>query len=84
MRKNENKSFYHYKAIFYNDEGEEIDKKYYLTLKKIIEEFQCCRQTILTNLKEPDRNVRGGKFNNIKLYRVHEPVFIKIENPITT
>ena len=81
MRKNENKSFYHYKAIFYDENGEPNSYKYYLTINKITEEFNCSRASVMNKLKEPDRIIRRGKFNNLKFYRVNEPAFIQVANP---
>lgn len=81
MRKNQNKTFYHYKAVFLNENDEEIETSYFMTIKNISEKFNCCKATVLNNIKEPNRKVRGGKFNNIKLFRIHEPVMLTIPNP---
>ena len=81
MRKNQNKSYYHYKAVSIDEDGNEIQTDYFMTIKNLTDNYNCCKATILNNLRDPDRKVRNGKFNNIKLYRIHEPVMMTVPNP---
>jgi hypothetical protein len=80
MRKNPNKSFYHYLAHIHDDDGELIDHKYFLTLGDVMRTYDCCRKTVANKLQDPES--KGRKLKNIKLYRIHEPTHIIIENPI--
>jgi hypothetical protein len=67
-----NKSFYHYVIHFYNSEGELMADEYFLTLFHIMERFNVCRKTLMSQIKNPER--RSHKLKNIKIYRVHIPV----------
>lgn len=77
-RKNANKSFYHYCVIEFKD-NDEMTKKYYMTLKDVLEDFKVHHTSINNCLKDPNRRLR--KYPNFKFERVHKPRFIMVENP---
>lgn len=79
VRKNPNKSFYHYKMDLHDRMGEVIQTTYYMTLYEIMGIFDCSRKAVQDKLRTPDSNSR--KFKNMKIYRVNEPVFLRVENP---
>ena len=79
MRKNPNKSFYHYKIDILDNNGVVVQTTYYMTLYEIMETFSCCKKTILDKIKTPEFNSR--KLKNTRIHRVKEPVFLMVVNP---
>lgn len=82
MRKNPNKSFYHYKIDLLDKEGEVVQSTYYMTLYEIMETFSCAKKTILDKIRDPQ--LKSRKLPNTKIHRVKEPVFLMVANPNCT
>jgi hypothetical protein len=78
VRKNSNKSFYHYSVTEYKKDGEEVTK-YYMTLKELGEDFLVHPSTINKALNNQDHIIR--KYPNFIFKRVHVPKFISVLNP---
>ena len=78
MRKNGNKSFYHYKIEYEHGGAPE----FYMTLYQLMEKFECSRKTIIDKINDPLKNSR--KIKGCTIIRIKEPVFIQIENPLST
>ena len=75
-----NRSYYHYYAQYYRD-GVPYDGKYYLTAFDLCEEFKCSRKTIMDKVRDPSRVGRNGRFRDIEIIRVKEPVYTRVLNP---
>ena len=81
MRRNTNKSFYHYFAQFYDEDGDPYDGKYYMTLKDIMAEYGVSRKTIHKKINEPRAKFRNKALQDVTFIRVKEPRFIMVKNP---
>lgn len=80
MRKNQNKSFYHYSSEEYDSEGKVIDIRFYMTLRELESKFKKSRFTFNLVLNDPDRRIKTLK--NFKFKRVHIPVYNQVINDV--
>ena len=79
MRKNPNKSNFHYRADMTDDDGEVIKTKYYYTLKDLCEEYNTSTFTIYRIMKKwivPT----SPTLKNIKIYKDYKPAYVLVEN----
>jgi DNA-binding XRE family transcriptional regulator len=76
MRKNGNKSFYHYIMKIKDDNGDE-QYEYFLTLQQLGERLGVSRYTLNTALNNPDYKMR--KNPNVKLQRCYIPVMQELK-----
>jgi len=81
MRKNSNKSFYHFASILYDENtGEEIEKKYFMTLKEMADDFQVHTSSLGKVIRFKKKL---KKIPNVVFKRVYEPVLLKVPNELT-
>ena len=80
-RRTANQSFYHFKAVFVDDNAEIEKVKYYLTAFDVCQDFNCCRKTIYDKVRDPLRLGRYGQFANVIIQKVKEPVYVRCPNP---
>ena len=80
MRKNPNKSFYHYSSEEYDKEGNLIDIRFYMTLFDLVEKFNKSRFTFNMALNDPDRVIKS--LPNFKFKRVRIPVYKQVINDV--
>ncbi len=80
MRKNANKSYYHYSTEEYDKEGNIIDIRFYMTLKELENKFKKSRFTFNLVLNNPERRIKT--LPNIKFKRVHLPVYNQVINDV--
>jgi len=74
VRKNNNKSNFHYCANIYENE-DIISSKYFMTMKELEQHFKLSRFTLNNHVKH-GANLR--KFKNVKITRCCMPVYNKI------
>ena len=79
VRKNPNKTHYHYCVESFDDDGEFEDRKYYMTAKQIIEEYGCSQKAFYNHMN--NYNKRSKKLGKIKIYRILEKVHVLAPNP---
>ena len=81
MRKNSNKSFYHFASILYDENtGEEIEKKFFMTLKEMADDFQVHTSSLGKVIRFKKKL---KKIPNVVFKRVYEPVLLKVPNELT-
>ncbi len=80
MRKNGNKSFYHYSSEEYDKDGVLVDIRFYMTLKEMEDKFKKSRFTFNLCLNDPNRRMKA--YPNFLFKRVHVPVYNQIINDI--
>lgn len=78
VRKNPNKTFYHYCVETFDDD-EFIERKYYMTAKQIIDEYKCSQKAFYNHMNQ--YNKRSKKLGKIKIYRILERVHVLTPNP---
>ena len=80
MRKNSNKSFYHFSSILFDeDTGEELEKKYFMTLKEMADAFQV-HPSSLGKVIRYKKSLK--KIPNVIFKRVYEPVLLQVPNEL--
>ena len=79
MRKNGNKTNYHYFIEFFDDNQKFVERKYYMTSQQIVEQFNCCRKALFNHINNP--NKRSKKLGKTIITRICEPVQITMPNP---
>ncbi len=80
MRKNTNKSFYHYTTKEFNEAGEIINIKFYMTLYDLQKDFKVSLHTLNYALNKDKYRLR--KYKNFEFERVHIPVYKKVANDV--
>ena len=80
MRKNPNKSFYHYSSEEYDSDGNIIDIRFYMTLFELQERFKKSRFTFNMVLNDPNRKIKS--LPSFKFKRVHIPVYKQVINDV--
>ena len=78
MRKNPNKSNYHYRTEI-TDENGDVKTKFYFTLKDICEEYKTSTFTIYRIMKKGIVPT-SPTLKNIKIYKDYKPAFVLVEN----
>ena len=72
MRKNQNKSYYHYSSEEFDKDGKTIDIRFYMTLKELENKFKKSRFTFNLVLNDSERKIKT--LPNFKFKRVHRQV----------
>ena len=80
MRKNTNKSFYHYTTKEFNEAGEIINIKFYMTLYDLQNDFKVSSFSLNRALNKEKYRLR--KYKNFEFERVHLPVYKRIINDV--
>tara|TARA_R110001606_G_scaffold269605_2_gene418171 strand:- start:4709 stop:4963 length:255 start_codon:yes stop_codon:yes gene_type:complete len=75
-----NETWMHYLIITKDKDDNEINRKYYLTLFDIMDEYKVSRGTLGHLLS--GRVKKSRKLGNIDISRVREPVHILVDNPL--
>ena len=81
MRRSPNKSYYHYFAQYYDEDGDPYDGKYYMTLKEIMNDYGVSRKTIHKKIKSPKASFRNKRLHDVRFIRVKEPTHVMVKNP---
>ena len=81
MRRSPNKSYYHYFAQYFDEDGDPYDGKYYMTLQEIMNDYGVSRKTLHKKLNKPTAYFRNKRLNDVKFIRVKEPRFVMVRNP---
>ena len=79
MRKNSNKSNFHYRSETESPDGS-IKTKYYMTLKEICEEYNTSTFTIYRIMKKEDYEPQMESLKNIKFFKDYKPAYVMIPN----
>lgn len=79
VRKNPNKTYYHYVVETFDEQDEFEDRKYYMTAKQIIDFYKCSQKSFYNHIKEP--NKKSKKLGKVKIYRILERVHVLAPNP---
>jgi len=79
VRKNPNKSFYHFKVNHLDDAGVVIESNRYFTLKDMVQRYQTTEYLIRQNIKCKISN-RGNPLKNIQFFNEYSPVYRHVLN----
>ena len=79
VRKNQNKTNYHYVAESFDKDNKFQDRSYYMTSNDICIEYACCAKSLFNHINKP--NKRSKKLGNLIITRILEPVRIMLPNP---
>jgi len=80
MRKNANKSFYHYSSEEFDNDGNIIDIRFYMTLKELESKFKKSRFTFNMVLNDPERRIKA--YPKYRFKRVKVPVYNQVVNDV--
>ena len=78
MRKNKNKSYYHYCVEEFDNNENLINKKYFMTLNELEETYKKSRFTFNRILNNP--NIKIKSLPNLSFKRVRIPVYNTVLN----
>lgn len=80
MRRNPNKTHYHYCVEVFDDNNLHIiERKFYMTASQIMNEYGCSQKSLFNHIKE--YNNKSKKLGHIKIHRILEKVYILAPNP---
>ena len=80
MRKNQNKSFYHYSVEEVDAKDNVVDVRFYMTMREMEAKFQKSRITFHRCPNDPNRRIKA--LPNLKFKRVHIPVYKQVTNDV--
>jgi len=80
MRKNANKSYYHYSSEEFDNDGNIIDIRFYMTLKELESKFKKSRFTFNMVLNDPERRIKT--YPKFRFKRVKVPVYNQVVNDV--
>lgn len=72
MRKNKNKSFYHYEVCEFDENNQPL-KKYFLTSKDVCEYYGVSYKLIQSFIN--NENYISKKLKNVKIFKCYKPVY---------
>lgn len=78
VRSNPNKSFFHFRADFYDDNENITMSKYYLTVPQILDEFKTSTYTFYKMLKS-DYIPNNEKLKSVKFFRDRKQAMISVQ-----
>lgn len=78
MRKNSNKTNFHYRSEIEAPDGS-IQTKYYMTLKQICDEYNTSTFTIYRIMKE-NYEPQIESLKNVKFFKDYKPAYIMVPN----
>lgn len=79
VRKNENKTNYHYVVETFDKNNIFQDRSYHMTSHDLCDRYQCCAKSLFNHINKP--NKRSKKLGHILITRINEPVRILLPNP---